>query len=124
MTTTSPRRPLVRTAPNGTRYIAQGDLPSRPRYTSGPVPSQPASEPPTTPESTPKPKARPKPTGNTKRRKLTDDDVRSIRAEYAAGRWNQADLAYIYGVTQNTVQALLCCRTHRHVKPQPDEQES
>jgi hypothetical protein len=124
MTTPRPSRPLVRTAPNGTRYIAQSDLPPRPGYTGAPLPPQPASGTPTAPESTPKPKARPKPTGNTTRRKLTDDDVRAIRAEYAAGRWNQADLAYIYGVTQNTVQALLCGRTHRHVKPQPDEQES
>lgn len=111
------RRPLIRTAPNGRPYIAARDLPTSPRYTPGPRPAQPASGPATAPEPTPKATADRCP-------KLTDDDVRAIRAEYAAGRWTQTDLAYIYGVNQSTVQAVVRGRTHKHVQPQPDKQES
>lgn len=47
-----------------------------------------------------------------RRPKLTAEDVRAIRADYAAGKWSQGDLAYIYGVTQSTVSAVLSGDTH------------
>lgn len=56
-----------------------------------------------------------------RRAKLTEDDVREIRADYAAGRWCIKDLADIYGVTQPTMSAVVHRRTWRHVTDQPIE---
>jgi uncharacterized protein YjcR len=58
------------------------------------------------------------------RAKLNENDVRVIRADYAAGKWNQHDLAYIYGVTASTVSAVIHRHTWRDVTDQPSEQES
>ena len=41
------------------------------------------------------------------KRALTDDDVREIRADYAAGKWIMKDLAYIYDVSQSTIYAAI-----------------
>lgn len=73
------RRPLVRAAPNGRPYVAASDMPASPRYTVGPRPAQAAGEAATTRQPTPKVSAE-------RQSKLTDDDVRAIRADYAAGR--------------------------------------
>lgn len=61
-----------------------------------------------------------------RRAKITEDEVRAIRADYAAGRWKQPDLAYIYGVTQSTISSVVTGDTWRDVttEPQPQEQES
>lgn len=39
--------------------------------------------------------------------KVTADHVRAIRADYAEAKWNQHDLAHIYGVTQNTISRIV-----------------
>jgi len=49
------------------------------------------------------------------RAKLTDDEVRAIRADYAAGKWTQGELAYIYGVSVGAVGAVLSGRSYTHV---------
>jgi DNA invertase Pin-like site-specific DNA recombinase len=46
--------------------------------------------------------------------KLTEDDVRKMRAEYAAGA-RQVDLAARYGIWQGTVSSILRRRTWAHV---------
>lgn len=46
--------------------------------------------------------------------KLTDEKVRKLRAEYAAGA-RQVDLAARYGIWQGTVSSILRRRTWRHV---------
>ncbi|OSC38747.1 hypothetical protein [Mycobacterium decipiens] len=93
-------RPLVKRAPDG-RWVT---VPSTPRYPA-PEPAPAAREP---------------------RAKLTEDDVRAIRADYAAGRWGVGDLAYIYGVTQSTMSSVVRGHTWRHVatEPRPREKES
>lgn len=114
---TGPRRSsrtLVRRTPLGVPYAAPTPVPN---------PSRPAGC-----ESAPQPRsgqgARPEPTPGHKpdrRAKLTEDDVRAIRADYAAGRWGIKDLADIYGVTQPTMSAVVHRRTWRHVTDQPTE---
>lgn len=49
------------------------------------------------------------------RSKLTADQVRSIRREYAAGT-TQADLAKTHNVTPNTIQAVTARRNWRHIE--------
>lgn len=71
--------------------------------------------------------SRPEPTPPTRvdrRPKLTAEDVQAIRVNYAAGKWSQADLAYIYGVTQSTISAALNGDTHVTTEPTPTEQDS
>lgn len=88
-------RPLIRRSPDGTRYVEPSDLPtSRPRYSSG-LPAQSASGDTGGPEPTPKPKRRAP--------AVSAETVREIRADHSTGKWSQADLAYIYDVSQHTV---------------------
>lgn len=106
-------RPLVKRAPDGRPYA----VPSAPRrplpgMTAQPVDGTPGPAEPTTPK---RPDRRPK---------LTAEDVRAIRADYAAGKWSQGDLAYIYGVTQSTISAALNGDTHVGTGPTPTEQDS
>lgn len=56
----------------------------------------------------------PTPARPDRRPKLTAEDVRAIRADYAAGKWSQGDLAYIYGVTQSTSSAAMSGDTRDH----------
>ncbi|NDJ91830.1 hypothetical protein [Mycolicibacter kumamotonensis] len=56
-----------------------------------------------------------------RRAKLTEDDVREIRAHYAAGRWGIKDLADIYAVSTATMSAVVHRRTWRHVTDRPTE---
>jgi hypothetical protein len=104
-------RPLVRRAPNGMRYTTPSGAPNPPRQSTNGHESG--------PESTPAQRREP-------RAKLDADDVRAIRADYAAGRWKQPDLAYIYGVTQSTISSVVTGDTWRHLttEPQPTEQEN
>jgi len=46
---------------------------------------------------------------------LDDADVIEIRDLHAAGKFNQADLAYIFGVTQRTITDIVNHKTWRHV---------
>lgn len=123
-------RPLVKRAPDGRRYL----VPSTPRSPVPTVASQPTEDAESVPEPTP-----PKPQDGQGRgkAKLTDDDVRAIRADYAAGKWERADLAYIYGVGVGAVGAVLSGRSYTHVtrgrtwkhaaddtEPTPTEQDS
>ncbi len=103
-------RPLICQTPDGRRYV----MPSPPRHTSAPAPRQPTSDTASPPEPTPKAKPRP-------RLKLTDATVREIRADYAAGRWSQGDLAYIYGVSQNTINRIVHGLVDG-IKTQPNQQ--
>lgn len=114
---TGPRRSgraLVRRTPLGVPYAALTPVPN---------PSRPAGV-----ERAPQPcsghDGPPEPTrvrAPDRRAKLTEDDVREIRADYAAGRWGVNDLADIYGVTQPTMSAVVHRRTWRHVTDQPTE---
>lgn len=110
-------RPLVKRTPDGRRYLAPSrvpDLSLRPR-------SEDAEQPASGPGS---------PSGATRgrhgvgRAKLSDDDVRALRADYATGKWSYADLAYIYGVGAATARNVVCGFTYTHVKTPPAEQES
>ncbi|OBH17054.1 hypothetical protein [Mycolicibacter sinensis] len=107
-------RALVRRTPLGVPYAAPTPLPN---------PSLPAvAEPRPQPRSGHDGPPEPTPADKTDRRaKLTEDDVRAIRADYAAGRWGIKDLADIYGVTQPTMSAVVHRRTWRHVTDQPTE---
>ncbi|BCO43899.1 hypothetical protein MINTM020_47540 [Mycobacterium paraintracellulare] len=93
-------RPLVKRTPDGRPYA----VPSAPRHPLPPLRPQPAEHVEGGPEPTPARVDR--------RPKLTAEDVRAIRADYAAGKWSQGDLAYIYGVTQSTISAALSGDTH------------
>jgi hypothetical protein len=107
-------RALVRRTPFGVPYAAPTPLPSPSRYVAAEHAPQPASGQTGPPEPSPEraPNRRPR---------LTEDDVREIRADYAAGRWGVNDLADIYGVTQPTMSAVVHRRTWRHVTDQPTE---
>ena len=48
--------------------------------------------------------------------KLTDDDVRLMRAIYANGKTSQPELARRFGLRQSTVWAILHRRLWNHVK--------
>lgn len=109
-------KPLVKRAPNGHRYAvpstAHAPAPSTPRQST----SDHASA------------------GEAHRRgqgrgmsKLTDDDVRAIRADYATGRWTHGDLAYIYGVGVSAIGNVIHRKSYTHVtdiEPTPTEQDS
>ncbi|MGV7698396.1 hypothetical protein PJM27_22390 [Mycobacterium kansasii] len=95
-------RPLVKRTPEGRRYA----VPSAPRYpTQEPAPQSPSHR-------------------REPRAKLSDDDVRDIRADYAAGRWSQKDLAYIYGVSQPTISGVVNGDTWIHVADEPKRTET
>lgn len=101
-------RPLIKRAPNGMRYA----VPTTPR--------QPVQEPPR--QYTNGHNGGPKPTPPHRKgqgrgmAKLTDDDVRAIRADYAAGKWTQSDLAYIYDVTPATIGRVVRNGSYTHVE--------
>ncbi|VBA46742.1 hypothetical protein [Mycobacterium pseudokansasii] len=105
-------RPLVKRTPDGRPY----SVPSTPRSPATALGAQPAEHAESGPERTPARVDR--------RPKLTAEDVRSIRADYAAGKWSQGDLAYIYGVTQSTISAVLSGDSHVTTGPTPREQDS
>ncbi|WP_136623086.1 hypothetical protein [Mycobacterium attenuatum] len=86
-------------------------MPSAPLRPLPPLSPQPTDDAESVPEPTP-PQEEPTPKRPDRRPKLTAEDVRSIRADYAAGKWSQGDLAYIYGVTQSTISAALSGDTH------------
>lgn len=109
------RRPLVRRAPDGRPYIAASDVLPRPRYTAAVKPAQLASAPAATSEPAAKSKYA---------NRLTDADADAIRADYATGRWTQADLAYIYSVSKNAISQIVRGLNHARAKTQPPEQES
>jgi DNA-binding MarR family transcriptional regulator len=48
--------------------------------------------------------------------KLTEDDVRAMRAAYAAGGVRQVDLARQYGIDQRTVSVIIRRTGWRHVE--------
>jgi hypothetical protein len=119
-------RPLVKRLLDGRSYIVPTVKPPRPKYTpavlppaswvDGPKPApQATSDTASGPEPTPKPE-------HSRRRKLTDDDVRSIRADYAAGRFNQAELAHIDSVSKNAISRIV--RTLDYTNVTPTKQES
>lgn len=114
---TGPRRSsraLVRRTPLGVPYAAPTPVPNSSRPAGVEPAPQPFSGQGRPPEPTPEPRA-------DRRAKLTEDDVREIRADYAAGRWGIKDLADIYGVAQPTMSAVVHRRTWRHVTDQPTE---
>ena len=39
--------------------------------------------------------------------KLNEDDVVEIRCKYATGKYTQANLAYVYGVTRSTITRII-----------------
>lgn len=105
-------RPLIKRAPDGRPYA----VPSAPRYPATPSTAQLVEDAESGPEPTPARVDR--------RPKLTAENVRTIRADYAAGKWSQADLAYIYGVTQSTISAAINGGTHVGTGPSATEQDS
>lgn len=115
------RRALVRHTHRGVPYT----VPPSPRNLAAEPPPQPRSGHDGPPEPTPlvpcEPAAPAKRPNYRWQPKLTEDDVREIRAHYAAGRWGVNDLADIYGVTQPTMSAVVHRRTWRHVTDQPTE---
>jgi hypothetical protein len=106
-------RPLIRVGPDGRRYADPYVTPNPPRHSDATETPQPASDVETGPE----------PASGSTRPKLSDDDVRAIRRDYAAGRWSMADLAYIHDVSHGTIQSLLAGRTYADVKPEPEPEE-
>lgn len=106
-------RPLVKRAPDGRPYT----VPSAPRRPLPVLVARLDDGAPGHAESTP-------PKRPDRRPKLTAEDVRAIRTDYAAGKWSQGDLAYIYGVTQSTISAALNGDTHVTTETTPTEQEN
>jgi hypothetical protein len=47
--------------------------------------------------------------------KLTEDQVRDIRALYATGQWRQRVLSDTFGVSQASIEAILKRKTWQHV---------
>lgn len=109
-------RPLVRRRPDGTRYIAPSELPTtRPRYSSG-LPAQLGSGDVSEPEPTPK--AAPSST----RPRVADETVLELRAEFATGKWNPTELAYIFDLPYFRVRGIVLGHTYKNVKaPQAEE---
>lgn len=105
-------RMLVRRTSLGVPYAAPTPVPRSSRYVVADPAPQPRSGQNDPPEPTPgrSPDRSAKPP---KRPKLAPEVVAAIREDYATGRWSQADLAYIYGVSQPTV--------HKYVTAQPTE---
>lgn len=112
-------RPLIRRTPDGRPYT----VPSAPQRPAPDSTRQAASDTESGPEPTP---PRPQAGRGLGRAKLTDDEVRAIRAEYAAGKWTRKDLAYIYGVGVAAIGNVLCGNSYSHVTTEatPREQDS
>lgn len=115
MTISRSRRALVRHTHLGVPYT----LPPSPRYADAESRPQPRSG--QDGPSEPAPLVPCEPAVADRRAKLTEDDVREIRAHYAAGRWNIKDLAEIYAVSTATMSAVVHWRTWRNVTSQPTE---
>lgn len=49
--------------------------------------------------------------------KITEADVRKIRALYATGQYRQIDLARRFGLTQWPISAIIRRKTWKHVSP-------
>lgn len=118
-------RPLVKRTATGVRYA----VPSTPRrplpaLTAQSVDGAPGHAEPTPPQGESPDK--PQPGHSMGRAKLTDDDVRAIRADYAEGKWTRQDLAYVYGVGVAAIGNVLNGRSYTHVttEPTPTEQDS
>ncbi|ULP48612.1 hypothetical protein [Mycolicibacter virginiensis] len=114
---TAPRRSsraVVRRTALGVPYAAPTPVPNPAR----PAGVEPAPQPRSGQDGPPEPTRVRAPD---RRAKLTEDDVREIRADYAAERWCIKDLADIYGVTQPTMSAVVHRRTWRHVTDQSTE---
>ncbi|APE17089.1 hypothetical protein BOH72_19405 [Mycobacterium sp. WY10] len=76
------------------------------------------------PEPTPpqeEPAHKPQPGHGMGRAKLTDDEVRAIRADYADGKWTRKDLAYIYDISVAAINSVLGGRSYTHVTTGPTE---
>lgn len=112
-------RALVRRTPLGVPYAAPTPVPNPSRPAGVEPAPQPCSD--HDGPSEPTPLVPCEPAVPDRRAKLTEDDVREIRADYAAGRWCIKDLADIYGVAQPTMSAVVHRRTWRHVTDQPTE---
>ena len=100
-------RRLVRRAPNGQRYTAPNPPMNRPAAD--------LHEPCEGKLSPPPQQAKAERQHSEPRAKLDADDVREIRRLFATGEWGVKDLAYIYGVTQSTMSAVVNGKTWRHV---------
>lgn len=115
-------RPLVKRAPDGRPYA----VPSTPRRPVPPLTAQLDDGTPDPAEPTPpqgEPPHKPQPGHGMGRAKLTDDEVRAIRAEYAEGKWTRQDLAYIYGVGVAAIGNVLSGRSYTHVTTEPTSTE-
>lgn len=114
-------RPLVKRTPDGRPY----SVPSAPPSPVPPVAAHSLDDADGGPEPTP----RPQEGHGMGRAKLTDDEVRAIRSEYAAGKWTRKDLAYIYDISVAAINSVLGGRSYTHVgagptEPTPAEQDS
>lgn len=54
------------------------------------------------------------------RAKLTDDDVRAIRARHENRRWGYTETARLYGVSRKQINTIVLRRAWPHVDPDPD----
>jgi hypothetical protein len=110
-------RPLLKRGRDGRLYAVPGSLPRTTRSVDPEPAAQPVSDV-TGPQQPTSPRAR-----RRGRARLEDDDVRSIRAEHATGKWTLDDLGYIYGVSPAVVGNVVRGISYTHVKPLPDEQD-
>lgn len=99
-------KPLIKRAQDGRRVV----VPSTPRQSTNGHASAPKPTP-------------PQPGRHRGMSKLTDDDVRAIRADYAAGKWSVADLAYIYGVSKCAIGGVVRGKSYKHVTSEPTPQQ-
>jgi hypothetical protein len=114
-------KPLVRRAPKGQRYTAPNPPMNRPAADLhepcegelSPPPQQAKAE--GQQAKAERKQAKAERQRGTPRAKLDADDVREIRRLYATGEWGVKDLAYIYGVTQPTMSAVVNGKTWRDV---------
>ena len=104
-------RPLIRRTPDGRPYA----VPSATQHRE----PEPTRQPTSGTASGPRPTHRRDPRGMAK---LTAEDVRAIRADYAAGKWSQSDLAYIHGVSQHTIRRIVTGQIH--TEPTSREQDN
>ncbi|WP_141562672.1 hypothetical protein [Mycobacterium neglectum] len=98
-------RPLVKRTPEGHRYV----VPPAPRRNGAPPPQQPTDDHADGPEPTPAQQP-------DRRAKLDANDVREARAMHAAGRFGVGDLAYIFGVSQSNMSAVINRHSWRDVE--------
>lgn len=125
-------KPLIKRTPDGRRYTvptpprhngAEAARPVAPQLMNGPASDLHAPCEGMGPPSRPVPPQEGRHMG---RAKLTDDEVRVIRALYAEGKWTRGDIAYIYKVSVPTISKVVRRVSYTHVtaEPTPREQES